>query len=47
VSVFKSMKNIKPLSQDNLGKYANERGVHEFEERSFLTPMMPGSAILV
>jgi hypothetical protein len=45
VSVFKSMKNIKPLSQDNLGKYANERGVHEFEERGSLTSVMPGSTM--
>lgn len=37
------MKNIKPLSQDDLGQGSNKRVVHGFDERGFLTPVTPGS----
>ena len=37
------MKNIKPLSEDDLGKGSNKRVVHGFDERGFLTPVTPGS----
>jgi hypothetical protein len=37
------MKRVEPLSQDNLGNRGNDRVVHDFKERSFRTPVTPGS----
>ena len=41
--MLKSVKNIKPLSQDNLGKGGNQHNVHGFQERGLRTPTTPGS----
>ena len=41
--MLKPTENVKPLSQDDLDRGDNERGVRDSDERGLLTPAMPGS----